>query len=125
MATWVKSVTQAVRSLRKQPAFALTAIFTLALGIGATAAIFSVVDAVLLQPLLYRDADRLVHVAHDLTARNVVDFPLAPGDFHDLAGIGLYSGLLSLAGVVVGHWVRRSSRPSYAVSLWACPRAIR
>jgi len=84
MGTWFTDVIQAFRGLRKQPAFALTAILTLALGIGATAAIFSVVDAVLIRPLPYRDADRLVHVAHDLTARKVVDFPFAPGDFYDL-----------------------------------------
>ena len=84
MGNWFTDVIQATRGLRKQPAFALTAILTLALGIGATAAIFSVVDAVLIRPLPYRNADRLVHVAHDLTARKVVDFPFAPGDFFDL-----------------------------------------
>jgi putative ABC transport system permease protein len=84
MGTLKSDIVQAIRSLRKQPTFALTAILTLALGIGATAAIFSVVDAVLLRPLPYRDADRLVHVAHDMRARNVEDFPFAPGDFHDL-----------------------------------------
>lgn len=87
MDSWTKDVTQALRSLRKQPGFALTAILTLALGIGATAAIFSVVDAVLLRPLPYRDAGRLVHVAHDLNARNVVDFPFAPADFADVRSL--------------------------------------
>ncbi len=81
--TWLRDVSQAVRSLFKHPGFAATAIGTLALGIGATAAIFSVVQAVLLQPLPYPNADRLMHIAQDMRARDVVDFPIAPGDFHD------------------------------------------
>ena len=51
------------RSLRKTPAFTAAAILTLALGIGANTAIFSALDGVVLQPLPYREADRLVVVA--------------------------------------------------------------
>ncbi len=52
----------AARSLRRRPAFAATALLTLALGIGATTAMFSVIDGVLLQPLPYREPDRLVTI---------------------------------------------------------------
>jgi predicted permease len=84
METFVRDLTFAVRSLRRQPAFAVTAVLTIALGIGATTAIFSVVNAVLLRPLPYSDAARLGTVWSDLRNRNVVDFPLPPGDFHDM-----------------------------------------
>ena len=56
-------VSTTLRGLRRTPWFAATAIFTVALGIGATASIFSVVNRVLLAPLPYRDPDRLVWIA--------------------------------------------------------------
>src|SRR6187399_1290643 len=52
----------AIRRLRRQPVFALVSVLTIALGVGGTTAIFSLVYQLLLRPLPYRDAGRLVFV---------------------------------------------------------------
>ena len=55
-----------LRTLKKSPAFVTISVLTLALGIGANLAIFTVVNAVLLQPLPFREPDRIVRVFDDL-----------------------------------------------------------
>src|SRR5262249_27293779 len=73
----IEDLRHGVRGLLKNPGFASVAIITLAVGIGANAAIFSGVNAVLLQPLPYKDAGRLVVVLHN--GRD----PVAPANFID------------------------------------------
>ena len=62
MDTLIKDIRYGVRSLTKRPGFTVIAVITLALGIGASTAIFSVVDGVLLRPLPYPHAERIVQL---------------------------------------------------------------
>jgi putative ABC transport system permease protein len=74
----------AFRTLRKSPIFTITVVVTIALAIGASTAIFSVTNGVLLRQLPYRDPERLVLVRSDMQKRNVKDFPVSNVDFLDL-----------------------------------------
>jgi putative ABC transport system permease protein len=74
----------AFRTLRKSPIFTITVVVTIALAIGASTAIFSVTNGVLLRKLPYKDPERLVLARGDLQKRNVKDFPLSNADYLDL-----------------------------------------
>jgi putative ABC transport system permease protein len=96
----IRDFAYAIRTLRKSPIFAATVAVTLALGIGASTAIFSVTNAVLLRPLPYRDADRLVLVFWENRQANNRSFLYSNADFFDLrAGTGaIFDDIGGVAG---------------------------
>jgi predicted permease len=86
-----------IRQLRRNPAFAWTAIITLAVGIGATAAIFSAVDGLLLRPLPYSDSDRLMFIYQhtkydDMAGLLNQDFMAAQSDLRSFESVAGYLG---------------------------------
>src|SRR5215469_5360545 len=83
MGTLLKVVRHALRGLSKSPAFSAVAVLTLALGIGANTAMFSVIDAVLLRPLPYPDSDNLVQMYETDSSRGTTRGPISAYNFSD------------------------------------------
>lgn len=115
----VQALRFALRMLRKSPGFAAVAIVIMALGIGANTAIFSVVHAVLLEPLPFRDVDRLVQVWHtppQTSFPGMTQFAVSAGNFLDwqkqnsvFESMTLYSGgSFDVTGVGTPEAVRAS-----------------
>ncbi len=86
MDTLFKDIRFGIRSLLTRPAFAAVAIITLALGIGANTAIFSVINAVLLRPLSYEQPDRLVTFRSNQSALDLADVIASSKTFTKIGG---------------------------------------
>ena len=80
----------ALRMLRKSPGFTAIAVLTIALGVGATTAIFSVVDATLLHPLPYPHPEQLVSVVDDLPGVGAQDVGISVPEWHDFQRSGIF-----------------------------------
>src|ERR1700728_841805 len=86
----VQDLRYALRQLAASPGFASIAILTIALGIGATTAIYSVVDAVLLHPLPYPQPEQLVRIEDDLPGVGARDVGLSVPEWKDFQGSGIF-----------------------------------
>ncbi|MFZ3334095.1 MAG: ABC transporter permease [Candidatus Acidiferrales bacterium] len=86
------------RMLRKAPGFTAVAVLTIALGIGATTAIFSLVDATLLHPLPYPHPGQLVTIKDDLSGIGARDVGMSVPEWHDLQRSGIFDYVSPLGG---------------------------
>jgi putative ABC transport system permease protein len=114
----VQDVRYAVRTLRKTPGFTAVAVLTLALGIGATTAIYSVVDTILLQPLPFADSDSLVRVVENAPSTVPGRPPIQRGVTHQefLEWRGRSRTLAEAFAVASGETVART--PAGRARLW-------
>jgi putative ABC transport system permease protein len=86
----IQDVRFSLRMLRKSPGFAAIVVLTIALGIGATTAIFSVVDATLLKPLPYSHPEELISIESDLPGINAHDVGMSQPEWQDLQQSGVF-----------------------------------
>src|SRR3954454_17446808 len=96
MGDLIRDLRFALRGLLRTPGFTAAAVLALALGIGATTAIFSVVHAVLLHSLGWGEESRLISIRGNFPGQGLLDIPLSAAEYYDLrrapflSGVGIY-----------------------------------
>jgi len=93
MATLLQDLRHALRGFGHAPAFSIVAIATLALGIGANVAVFTLAEAVLLRPLPFPDEHRLVRITSDLTEPGIQDDGVAVPELDDYRAAGIFESV--------------------------------
>src|SRR5215831_13818551 len=83
---WIEDLRNAFRGLRSAPGFTITSIVSLSLGIGGSVAMFTVVNSILLKPLAYQDAGRLVRLSNAYTRNDSPDIGILPLQFTSWRG---------------------------------------
>src|ERR1700683_4589919 len=99
MYSLARDLRHGVRLFLKAPGFTVVALLTLGLGIGATTAIFSVVDAVLWKPLPFRDPQRLLVIWEKNPAHHRYRMVVAPANYRDWQSAGSLEGVAALVDV--------------------------
>ena len=124
-----KDLRYAIRTLGRSPSFASIAILTIALGIGATTAIYSVVDATLLHPLPYPEPEQLVRIQEDFPGLGAHDVRLSVPEWKDFQNSGIFqyvaperSGSVNLTGSAQPARIQfKSVSPNYFTLLGVTP----
>ena len=109
-----------IRMLRKSPGFSAVVILTLALGIGANTALFSVVDAILLRPLPFRQPEQLVSVKEDLPGVNLTNAGMSQPELDDFQRRSGVFDQISAVNPINANITGREKPLHYLQRFWEC-----